>query len=161
MVSWEIQGKLWGAEAEDFVELGEPQNKPLWEAMIAAAKVGKDTRFLDAGCGSGYACAMAANLGAKVTGIDASEELVNIAQKRLPDEEFRAGNIEALPYQDNSFDVSFCAQTLMYVDSPSKAVQEMKRVTVSNGFIVIGLWGAPEKCDMARLGESIGKEIIC
>jgi len=137
------------------VEFVEAQNEPLWKAMIAAAKVGKGTRFLDAGCGSGCACAMTADLGAMVTGVDASEALVNIAQKRLPNEEFRVGDIEELPYQDNSVDVSFCAQTLMLADSPSKAVQEMKRVTVPNGLIVIGLWGAPEKCDMARCGKAV------
>jgi len=159
MVSWEIQGKLWGAEAENWVNFNESQNKPLWEAMIAAAKVGKDTRFLDAGCGSGRACAIAAESGAKVTGVDASEALINIARRRLPNGDFRVCNIEELPYQDNSFDVSFCAQTLNLVDSPDKAMNEMKRVTAPNGRIVIGLWGAPEKCDIARFGQSVKKEI--
>ena len=61
MDSWEIQGKLWGAEAQDFADLTEQDNQPLWEAMISAAKVRKGTRFLDAGCGSGCACVLAAD----------------------------------------------------------------------------------------------------
>ena len=55
MGSSEIQGKLWGAEAKDYTEFTEPGNKSLWEVMLASAKVGKDTRFLDAGCGAGGA----------------------------------------------------------------------------------------------------------
>ena len=51
MGSSEIQGKLWGAEARDYAEFNEPTNKLLWETMLAAAKVGRDTRFFDAGCG--------------------------------------------------------------------------------------------------------------
>ena len=115
MVSWEIQGKLWGAEAKDFAQINEPENQPLWEAMIFAVKVGKDTRFLDTGCGSGLACVIASDLGAKVTGVDASEALINIACQRLPNDEFRVGNVEELPYEDNKFDVSFSSHTIYYV----------------------------------------------
>jgi len=155
MDSWEIQGKLWGAEAEDLAEINESANQPLWEAMISAAKVGKGTRFLDAGCGSGRACVLASNLGAKVTGVDASEALINIARQRFPNDEFSVGNIEDLPYEDNIFDVSFSSHTIYFVDNPGKAVHEMQRVTVPEGQVVIGLWGAAEKCDLARFGRSV------
>ena len=155
MGSSEIQGKLWGANAKDYVELNEPTNKMLWEAMINAAKVGKGTRFLDVGCGGGGASLLAAKLDAKITGLDASEYLINIARQRVPDGDFRVGDIENLPYDDNSFDVSFSSLTLMFSDNPSIAIQEMKRVTVSSGSIVVGIPGAPEKCDMARISKAV------
>jgi len=123
--------------------------------MLAAAKVGKDTRFFDAGCGGGGACILAADLGAKVTGLDASEALINIARQRVPNGEFRIGDIEELPYEDNSFDVSFSSQTLMFADNPVTAAHEMKRITIPNGRVVIGIWGAPEDCDLARFGKAV------
>jgi SAM-dependent methyltransferase len=155
MRSSEMQGKLWGAEPENYTEINEPINKSLWEVMLASAKVGKDTRFLDAGCGAGGACVLAAGLGAKVTGLDASEALVNIARQRVPNGEFRVGDIEELPYKNNSFDVCFSSQTLYFADNPNTAVHEMKRVTIPNGRVVIGIWGAPEYCDLARLGQAV------
>ena len=51
-----------------------------------AASVGKDTKLLDIGCGSGLASAMAARLGAKVRGLDSSPNLIKIAKERVPDE---------------------------------------------------------------------------
>ena len=155
MVSWEIQGKLWGAKSEDYVELNEPTNKMLWEVMLKAANVDRGTRFLDVGCGGGGASVLAAKLDAKITGLDASENLINIARQRVPDGEFRVGDIEDLPYADNSFDVSFSSLTLMFSDNPNTAIQEMKRVTVSNGRIIVGIWGVPEKCDLGRISKAV------
>ena len=155
MGSSEIQGKLWGAGAKDFVEFNESTFEVLWKAMLDAAKVGMDTRILDAGCGGGGASILAAGLGAKVTGLDASEAFINIVRQRVPNGEFRVGDIEELPYEYNSFDVSFSSQTLMFADNPSMAIHEMKRVTKPNGRLVVGIWGAPEDCDLERLGKAL------
>ena len=45
---------------------------------------------------------MAADLGARVAGIDAAEELVEIAVERTPDGDFRVGDLEALPWPEDS-----------------------------------------------------------
>ena len=155
MGSSNIQGKLWGVETQDYMEFMEPTFKPLWEAMLSAANVGKDTRFLDVGCGCGGASILASNLGAKVTGLDASEAFIKTANKRVPNCEFRVGDMEQLPFEDNSFDVSFSSQTLMFADDPGIAVQEMKRITVQNGRVVSGIWGAMEDCELESFGKAI------
>ena len=49
-----------GAEIED------EGSRSLFQVILDAASVGKDTKLLDIGCGSGLASAMAARLGAKV-----------------------------------------------------------------------------------------------
>ncbi len=41
-------------------------------------------RLLDIGCGTGIFCEMAANRGARVSGLDASEHLLAIARERVP-----------------------------------------------------------------------------
>jgi 2-polyprenyl-3-methyl-5-hydroxy-6-metoxy-1,4-benzoquinol methylase len=78
MGSSTTQGELRGAATRDWAELQEPQHKPVLEAMLDAAKVGQGRRFFDAGCGGG-ASALAAQRGAHVTGLDASEALIAIA----------------------------------------------------------------------------------
>lgn len=155
MGSSEIQGKLWGVKAEDYSKLNEPTNKMLWEAMLSAAEVGKDTKFLDVGCGGGGAILLATKLGAKVSGLDASENFIKIAHQRVPEGEFRVGDMENLPYDDNSFDVTFSALTLMFADNPSIALQEMKRVTAPSGRVVVGLWGPPENCDLGHISKAV------
>ncbi|HKI09927.1 MAG TPA: methyltransferase domain-containing protein [Nitrososphaeraceae archaeon] len=61
-------------------------SRSLFQVILDAASVGKDTKLLDIGCGSGLASAMAARLGAKVRGLDSSPNLLKIAKERIPDE---------------------------------------------------------------------------
>src|SRR3954470_15287339 len=122
------QGRLWGAAAQAWAELQEPLALPLWEAMLDAAAVGPGTRVLDAGCGAGGASVRAARRGAHVNGLDAAEALLAIARRRLPDGDFRTGDLEALPYPTGTFDAILVADVLPYVADPVAVLRELRRV---------------------------------
>ena len=64
-----VQSDVWGARAWDLAEIEDEGPRYLFQVILDAASVGKDTKLLDIGCGSGLASAMAARLGAKVRGI--------------------------------------------------------------------------------------------
>ncbi|WP_205617627.1 class I SAM-dependent methyltransferase [Pelomicrobium methylotrophicum] len=130
-------------------------SRPLWEAMLTAAEVTEGTRLLDAGCGAGGASLLAAARGARVAGLDASPALIAIARRRLPGGDFQVGDLEALPYGEGCFDVSFAANSLMFAASPAAALGELARVTAPGGRVVIGVWGPPERCDMRHLFEAV------
>src|SRR5581483_9274161 len=100
-----IQGPLWSERADDWAELMEPQMKPAFEAALDALEIGPATRLLDVGCGSGLALRLAADRGADVTGLDASEGLLAHARRRLPGAPLVEGEIEHLPFTDGSFDI--------------------------------------------------------
>ena len=155
MGSSTAQGELWGAAATDWAELQEPAGRPLWKAMLSAAEVGRKTRFFDAGCGAGGASALAAQYGARVTGLDASEALLTIARQRVPDGEFRVGDLENLPYEDGSFDVTFAANSVMFASDSSRAVRELARVTAPDGRVAVGIWGNPEDCEMRHIFKAL------
>ena len=93
----EIQGDLWGRVPQDWATIQEPMHRPLWEAMLDEALVSSGTRILDAGCGGGGASVLADERGAQISGIDAAEGLIAFASERLPDGDFRVGDIESLP----------------------------------------------------------------
>jgi len=147
MGSSPVQGQLWGAAAKAWADLQEPQHLPLWEAMLTAAKVGQGTRFLDAGCGAGGTSVLAAQRGAHVSGLDASEALIAIARERVPQGDFRVGDLEALPYGEKSFDVILASLSVQYAADPIAALRELKRVCASGGYLVISTWGLPEQCE--------------
>ena len=73
----------WGARARDWAEIEDEGSRPLFEEVLGLTKVGAGSRYLDVGCGSGLACAMARARGAHVGGLDASPGLLAIAS-RLP-----------------------------------------------------------------------------
>ena len=155
MGSSEVQGKLWGAAARDWAELFEPTSRPIWVAMLDSAGVNQKTRFLDLGCGGGGSSVLATERGAQVAGLDAAEALINIARERVPDGDFRIGDLEELPYEDNSFDVAFASLSIMFATNPAVALGEMKRVTVLGGRVIVGIWGKPEDCEYRHILKAV------
>jgi SAM-dependent methyltransferase len=155
MGSSKIQGELWGAAARDWAEIQEPLHIPVWQAMLDAAKVGQGTLLLDAGCGGGGASVLAAQLGANVSGLDASEALIAIAGERVPQGDFRVGDLEELPYDANTFDVVIAALSVQYAANPSAALQEVKRVSKFKCYLVISTWGLPEHCEQRVVFKAV------
>ena len=152
-----LQGLLWSRAAQDWAELREPLATPLWETLLDAAAVDVGTRFLDAGCGAGGASVLAARRGAQVNGLDAAEALLAIARRRLPDGDFRVGDLEDLPYAGGAFDTILAVDVLPYVTAPLVALGELRRVCAPSGRIAIALWGSAEECEHHAILASAGK----
>jgi SAM-dependent methyltransferase len=151
-----VQGELWGARARDWAELQEPAHTAFYPPVFDAAGVGEGTSLLDAGCGSGVAAALAHERGAEVSGIDAARPAIEIARERVPEADFRVGELEALPYEDDSFDVvtGFCS--FQYAADPVHALQEARRVARPGGTVAMLTWGQPERCEAAAIIKALG-----
>ena len=141
----EIQGELWGAAPEGWVTIQEPMHRPLFEAMLDAAKTAEGTHVLDAGCGGGGASVAAAERGASVSGIDAAEGLIRYARKRVPEGDFRVGDIESLPFADGAFHAVIAPNSVQYSADRVATLRGFARVCRDGGRVVAGLFGAPEK----------------
>ncbi len=155
MGSATMQGELWGAAARDWAELQEPFSKPLWEAMLEAVGVSSNTRFLDAGCGAGGASVLAAQRGSQVSGIDASGELISLAVERIPEGDFRVGELEVLPYEDDTFEAIIAANSVQYAEDPVAALAEIRRVCEPIGRVAVATWGAPEDCEVGPVFKAV------
>jgi SAM-dependent methyltransferase len=151
-----VQGALWGARARDWADVQEPAQREVYAAVFDAAGVGEGTSLLDAGRGSGVAAAIAHQRGAKVTGIDAALPFVEIARERIPHADLRVGELEALPYDDDSFDVVTGFASFQYAADPVHALQEARRVTPTGGTVAILTWGQPERCEAAAIIQALG-----
>ena len=147
----QINGRLWGARARDWAEVQERQCAAAYRAVLEHARVGRGTRHLDVGCGSGMAARMSASLGAEVAGIDAAEALIEIARERTPAGDFRQGEIEALPFDDDAFDLVTGFNAFQFAGDPAQALREAGRVTKPGGTIVIMTWGEPAGMEAASL----------
>ena len=151
-----MQGPLWGAEAKDWAEIQEQVHLPLYGAALDVARVTQGTRLLDAGCGTGLAALLAALRGAAVSAFDASAELVAIARGRLPERDIRQADLEALPYDDTSFDAVIAVNSVFYAADPGVAIRELARVVRPGGRVVVTTWGPPERCEYAAVITSLG-----
>lgn len=144
-------GRLWGARALDWSELQEPLFRPVYEAVFKRAGLQAGMHYLDVGCGAGLAVQMAGKLGAKVSGIDAAQSLLDIAKARSPNADLQLGDLEELPFGDGRFDMVTGFNAFQYAGNPVRALGEAKRVAKPGANVVIVTWGPPEGMQAASL----------
>ena len=97
---------------------------------------------LDVGCGPGSISAGLAEAIApgELRGIDIEPSQVEMAaqaaaERQLRNAKFSVADVKALPFEDDSFDVVHCNDTLAYVPDTGAALNEMKRVLKSGGIL--------------------------
>ena len=147
----QVQGRLWGRDARSWARYQEAGMRPLYVAALDAVEPLAGRMFLDAGCGAGLAVQLATERGARASGLDASAGLLDFARGRVPDAEFRVGEIQELPYDRDSFDVVTAFNSIQYAADPAAAVAELARVCRPGGRVVIGVWGDPQRCETEGL----------
>ncbi len=155
MGSATVQGTLWGKHAREWAELQESQVVPLYEGAFAALEPLSGVKLLDAGCGSGLALSFAAKRRADVWGVDATPELVAIAQERAPRATVQVADIEALPFEAESFDIVVAFNSLQYAAAPMNALGEFRRVVKDGGAVLIGQWGDVARCETEQLFKAL------
>jgi SAM-dependent methyltransferase len=101
-------------------------------------------KVLDVACGTGNLAIPAAKTGADVTGIDIAPNLIEGAIERANAEgveaKFEVGDAEALPYEDNTFDITMTMFGAMFAPRPDVTAAELIRVTKPGGLIAMANW---------------------
>lgn len=116
--------------------------------------------ILDAGCGTGYTSLMLAeaNPGAKIIGVDISEESVKLAEQRLryhgvEQAEFHAMPLEDLPQLGLQFDFINCDEVLYLLPDPLAGLQAMQSVLQPDGIMRLNLHSALQRMLFFRFQE--------
>ena len=112
----------------------EGENAPdvLWR-VLASLQPG---RVLEVGGGQGeLAERMQVELGARVTFVDQSERMVELARARGI-EDARVGDVQELPFADASFDTAVAAWMLYHVQDVDRGLAELARVLEPGGRLV-------------------------
>ncbi|MGH9213441.1 MAG: class I SAM-dependent methyltransferase [Acidimicrobiales bacterium] len=125
-------GPLFGAHAHDWAETWEGPSgwgAPVYEHVLVRAHIGPGSTVLDCGCGAGRFARLAADRGAEIAGIDASGELINIAAGRTAEGDFRVGDLEALPWNTDAFDLVTGFSSFQFADDKVRALVEAGRVS--------------------------------
>ena len=112
--------------------------------MIERSGLEPGMDLLDVGCGTGNATIPAARDGARVTGLDFSPELLEIARERASDAmvevEWIEGDAQELPFEDASFDRVISTFGHMFAPDHERTAAEMLRVCRPGGTIAVACW---------------------
>jgi ubiquinone/menaquinone biosynthesis C-methylase UbiE len=92
---------------------------------------------LDAACGTGRHSAHLRARGFEVTGVDANRSMLTIAEAKVPDCDFRVGDLAALPVDDDAVDVVVCSLALTHVERIEPVLGEFARVVRPGGSVVL------------------------
>ena len=145
---------MWGERARDWAEVMEGPNGwgiSVYERILERVPVDGSTRLLDVGCGAGRFCRIARDRGATVAGLDATGEFIKIARERTPDGHFAVGEMQNLPWPEDSFDVVTGFHSFFLAADMVAALREARRVTRPGGTVTLTIFGRPERCDSTGL----------
>lgn len=81
------------------------------------SKLPKGAKVLDLGCGTGHFSTYIQTLGYEVTGLDPSTKMLDYARQNFPNITFVEGYSNALPFEDNTFDLIISIEVLRYLDT--------------------------------------------
>ncbi len=98
--------------------------------------------ILDAGCGSGIYANLLAGKGAKVTGLDISDKMIEIARRETPPEfniAYHVGSLDALPFTAASFDIIICTYVLENVEDISQVFRQFYSVLKPKGTCIFSV----------------------
>jgi len=130
-------------EAGDFSEVAK-HIETVAEDFVNRLDIKPGLKVLDVACGSGNLAIIAAQKGADVTGIDIADNLVEAAKQRADklglDIKFEQGDAEALPYEDDTFDVVMTMFGAMFAPRPEVTASELVRVCKPGGTIAMANW---------------------
>jgi ubiquinone/menaquinone biosynthesis C-methylase UbiE len=117
---------------------------PAAVAVVDAASLQPGERVLDLGCGTGNAAVLAAEQGARVTGVDPALRLLEVARAQAAEQgleiEFVRGHAASVPLLDASVDVVLSVFGVVFAPDAGAAAEEMARVLAPGGRIVMSAW---------------------
>jgi ubiquinone/menaquinone biosynthesis C-methylase UbiE len=153
--------RSWDAAAADWIahaDASDYQNLFLQPRMLALAGDVAGRRVLDLGCGEGSYARQLAGRGARVTGIDGSATLANVARERAAaaglDIDVRCLNANALDgIADGSFDLIVASMILMNVEDYAGAIREAYRVLAPGGALCLSI---THPCFSAPVSDWVG-----
>jgi SAM-dependent methyltransferase len=107
------------------------------KAILDALDLGPADHVLEVGCGGGLLLRDALVTGARATGLDHSDEMVQLARERAPNAEVVHGGAESLPFSAGTFTALAMSVVFFFVDDPGKVLEESRRVLRAGGRLAI------------------------
>ncbi len=144
-------GVDWDARAAAFDEepdhgLRDPEVRAAWAARLKDWLPGRSGDVLDLGCGTGSLSLLAAEQGHRVTGVDRSPAMVQLARQKLAGRHavFLTGDAARPPVDGERYDAVLVRHVLWTLPEPGRVLRRWRDLLRPGGRLVLveGVWGA-------------------
>jgi ubiquinone/menaquinone biosynthesis C-methylase UbiE len=141
--------RQFGAVANAYAQSSYHASGPDLKRLLSEARFQGTETVLDLGSGAGHTALACATAAASVVGVDVTPEMVAVAtslaaERGLQNVSFRLANVEALPFEDASFDVVTSRVSAHHYANPAAALAEARRVLKPGGTLFVADSVAPE-----------------
>jgi SAM-dependent methyltransferase len=106
-------------------------------AILEALALGPSDHVLEVGSGGGLLLRDALGTGARVTGLDHSEDMVELARHSAPGAQVVLSGAEALPFADETFTAIAMSIVFFFLDDPIGVLHECQRVLRPGGRLAV------------------------
>lgn len=142
-VDWDAQASTFDDEPDH--GLRAPIVRAAWADRLRAWLPERPCDLLDLGCGTGSLSLLAAERGHRVTGVDLSPAMVDLARAKLAgrDAVFLCGDAAAPPVSEQLFDVVLVRHVLWTLPDPARVLRHWRGLVRPGGRLVLveGVWG--------------------
>lgn len=106
-------------------------------AILDALALAAEDRLLEIGCGGGLLLRDAGASGARVVGIDHSEEMVALASERAPGADVLLASADRLPFGGETFTAIAMSVVFFFFDDPVAVLRECLRVSAAGARLAV------------------------
>lgn len=96
----------------------------------------KSPKIFEVGCGTGWLCEKLVKIG-DVTGIDLSNEAIDIARKRVPTASFVAGDVMNETTTHGNYNLLITMETIFYVENQPAFVNKIASLLEKDGYLLL------------------------
>ena len=137
MAGWVDSATAWIAAQGDG-DLGDFARQYVLDPVMKERIAGRGfSKAIDVGCGEGRFCRILDDIGIKTIGIDPTGPLLDEARRRDPQGDYRQAKAEALPFENDAFDLVISYLSLIDIPDAKAAIMEMARVLKPGGTLLI------------------------
>ncbi len=135
--------ETWSRCAPDYLDGFASMTSETLPMLIGAAGIRSGQSVLDVGSGPGHIAGAISGMGCSASGIDFSDEMVEISKRNYPEANFQQGNAEELPFEDDSFDSAISNFVVHHLARPEKVFSEISRVLKEGGKFAYAVFADP------------------
>ena len=149
--------KYWAKRAEKYDRINWVQNEDFMDVFTSMLPEHNFKKILEVGIGTGAVAKIISKRIGPLTGIDISAEM--ISNINHPDIELILADVQALPFDSETFDLIYMRNVLHYIDQPEKGFSEICRCMKPKAYFLFSQVVPPDDSISEEYDWLVGRNI--